>query len=123
MHNNTSYKVGYGKPPKSTQYRPGQSGNSKGRPKQDETLKGIAEKELKRKVTIMESGKQRKVSYKTAIMKRCIASAAQGNMRSLEFLSKILSQTGPIQAEQELTASEQEIWDMYFTSRATKDVQ
>ena len=29
-----SYEVGYGKPPKHTQFKKGQSGNPKGRPKQ-----------------------------------------------------------------------------------------
>lgn len=31
---NSSYKVGYGQPPKEYQFRPGQSGNPNGRPKQ-----------------------------------------------------------------------------------------
>lgn len=29
------YEVGYGRPPKATQFKPGQSGNPKGRPRKD----------------------------------------------------------------------------------------
>jgi len=40
-----NYEVGYGKPPKSGQFKPGQSGNSKGRPKKPKnkvpTIKGV----------------------------------------------------------------------------------
>ena len=35
----TEYKVGYGKPPKSSRFKSGSSGNAKGRPKGSKNLK------------------------------------------------------------------------------------
>lgn len=39
----TGYKVGYRNPPKETRFKPGQSGNPKGRPKRPEISKYVAE--------------------------------------------------------------------------------
>lgn len=39
-----AYDVGYEKPPKAHQFKPGQSGNPKGRPKKPPSLRGAAER-------------------------------------------------------------------------------
>ena len=44
MSKKTEYEVGYKKPPKSGQFKPGQSGNRKGRPKKNISGKSIFEK-------------------------------------------------------------------------------
>jgi len=61
-------KVGYGCPPKHTQFQPGKSGNSKGRPKKElnsveDELGQIIRRRLKQKVMIpLGAGKEMKVS-------------------------------------------------------------
>jgi len=40
------YDVGYGKPPRSTQFKPGLSGNPKGRPKGRSSFQSLLEKQL-----------------------------------------------------------------------------
>lgn len=116
---NPSDYVGYKHPPIKSRWRKGQSGNCHGRPKKDESFRGIAERELKKEVSLTENGRIRKVSFKVALVKRCLADAAQGKIRNLEFLLKILNQNSPIQAEEELTAQEHELWNTYFKG-ATK---
>ena len=111
---NSSDYVGYKPPPFKSRWKKGQSGNYHGRPKKDESFRGIAERELKKEVSLKENGRIRRVSLKVAIVKRCLADAAQGKIRNLEFLLKILNQSSPIQAEEELTAQENELWSTYF---------
>lgn len=109
-----SEQVGYKHPPFKTRWRKGQTGNPHGRPKKDDSLRGIAEQELRREVLLRENGQARRVSLKVAIIKRCLADAAQGKIRNLEFLVKLLNQTVPVQADTELTPAEQELWNSHF---------
>ena len=43
------YEIGYKKPPKHTQFKPGQSGNPKGRPQKPQTIEDAAIQTLKQK--------------------------------------------------------------------------
>lgn len=110
--NKTDY-VGYKHPPVKFRWKKGQSGNCHGRPKKDETLRSITERELKRKVSVKENGRIQRVSYKVFLIKRCLAEAAKGKIRNLEFIAKILNQSSPISVE-ELTSYEEEMWNTYF---------
>lgn len=88
----TSYEVGYAKPPKGRQYRPGQSGNPYGRPlgaknkpKIDQealSLRAIILDQANREIAIQEGGKTKKIPAKEVIIRATIASAAKGDPRS-----------------------------------------
>lgn len=106
--------VGYKRPPVWTRFKKGQSGNPKGRPKKDETFRAIAERELQKQIMIREGGRVRRVTLKVAIVKRCLAEAASGKIRNLEFITKLLNQTVPVHVQEELTAQEKELWKTYF---------
>ena len=106
--------VGYKHPPVKYRWQKGQTGNPHGRPKKDESFRGIAERELKKEVSLKENGRIRRVSLKVAIVKRCLADAAQGKIRNLEFILKVLNQSSPVPVAEELTAQEQEVWNSYF---------
>lgn len=60
-------EVGYGKPPRTHQFKPGQSGNPKGRPKGAKSEATILYELLHRKIPIREGGKTRKVTVLEAI--------------------------------------------------------
>ena len=108
------YDVGYKHPPVKFRWQKGQTGNPHGRPKKDESFRAIAERELKKEVSLKENGRIRRVSLKVAIVKRCLADAAQGKIRNLEFILKVLNQSSPVPVAEELTAQEQEVWNSYF---------
>ena len=52
-----NYSVGYGRPPEETRFKPGQSGNPKGRSKGSKNFSTHFEEELSQQVTLVENGK------------------------------------------------------------------
>jgi Family of unknown function (DUF5681) len=55
------YVVGYGRPPKATQFVASKSGNPKGRPKGSRTIGAILQHILRQKIAVTENGKTRRV--------------------------------------------------------------
>lgn len=88
--NRPKYKVGYKKPPKHTQFKPGKSGNPKGRPKRTKNLKTDLQEEMNEMVSITEGGNVRVVSKQRAIVKRMTAKALSGDARSTEQIMKLI---------------------------------
>ena len=64
----SSKSGGYGKPPKHTQFKPGQSGNPKGRPKGRRNLATEINEVLNATVPITENGRPRKVTSRMAAL-------------------------------------------------------
>ncbi|MBN9437466.1 DUF5681 domain-containing protein [Bosea sp. (in: a-proteobacteria)] len=56
------YEVGHGRPPVATRFKPGQSGNPKGRPKASKNLSTLAREKLQAKVSVRENGRERRMS-------------------------------------------------------------
>ena len=56
------YKVGYGRPPLASRFKPGQSGNAKGRPKGAKNLATLTREKLEAKVTVREGGREKRMS-------------------------------------------------------------
>jgi uncharacterized protein DUF5681 len=81
-----AYEVGYGRPPKKTQFRSGQSGNPKGRPKGAKNEATLLREIMARNVEIREGGRARKISVLAAILLKFAESALKGDARSATFL-------------------------------------
>lgn len=84
------YDLGYGKPPNATQFKPGQSGNPKGRPKGVQNLATDLEEELAEKVLVTEGGKQTKTTKQRAMLKTLFAKALKGDARSAGILLNLI---------------------------------
>lgn len=70
-----TYEVGYGKPPKEARFRPGHSGNPRGRPKKPKSIRERFERELARKVAVREDGRVKKIPKIDLWVRRVIADA------------------------------------------------
>ena len=85
--------VGYKNPPKSGQFKKGQSGNPKGRPKKGEkesslikSIDTILTENLTKPVTIIEDGEKKDVLQLEAIVKKYIVDCAKGTTREKKAL-------------------------------------
>jgi hypothetical protein len=75
-----SYDIGYGKPPRDTQFKKGVSGNPKGRPKKALDFEHELIKESKSLMTINENGRSKRISKHKAVIKQLINKAMSGNI-------------------------------------------
>jgi hypothetical protein len=87
---NLDNAVGYKKPPRRTQFRPGQSGNPKGRPKKVKTVEEVFAKQLSKSLTLTIAGKRQKKSMFEAITMQQISKALSGDHRATTMIIKIL---------------------------------
>ena len=77
----SSYAIGNKHPPKQRQFKPGVSGNPRGRPRGSTSFKDGLAKEFGQRVKIQENGRTKMVSKKEAMIKRFVAKALAGDER------------------------------------------
>jgi hypothetical protein len=82
------YEVGYQKPPKQSQFKPGQSGNPNGRPKGQKNASTLLREILNEKVTIQENGCKRSITKQEVAIIRLVNDAMRGDHRAQ---SKVMS--------------------------------
>ena len=83
-------KVGPGKPPRHTRFKPGQSGNPKGRPKGSKNFATILQQQLTQKITITD-GKPRRVTVQEVIARRLATDSMKGTTKAMELLIRLTS--------------------------------
>jgi hypothetical protein len=114
------YEVGYGKPPKSTQFKKGQSGNENGRPKRTKNLKTDVKEELQETVVAHVGGDRTvKISKQRAIVKTVIAKTMKGDPRSANtFFNtyfRIFDPAGEfVEAAAPMNAEEREVYEGFL---------
>jgi len=82
------YEVGYKKPPKYSQFKPGQSGNPNGRPKGSKNLATDLREEMAEQVSVNEAGTHKITTKQRAMLKALVAKALKGDTRAIGLLMK-----------------------------------
>lgn len=117
------YEVGYGKPPKATRFKKGQSGNTKGRPKGSRNFANDLDEVLNAKMKIYDNGKLRIISIQLAALMRLREKALKGDLPALvRFLSMAGERSAERDArdkERQLSAFETEILQRYVDTLQT----
>jgi Family of unknown function (DUF5681) len=89
------YSVGYKKPPRHAQFKPGESGNRNGRPKKSTTFADVLTKQLRKKVAVTLGGnKTKKIHILEAIAMKHLSKAANGDPKSTEIVLECLKSEG-----------------------------
>lgn len=92
-HGAKTERVGYRNPPEQTRFRPGQSGNPKGRPKGTLNMSTVLERTLREKVIINENGRRKVISKLQAAYTQLINKAASGDLKAVQLLTVLLRYT------------------------------
>jgi hypothetical protein len=95
------YRVGYRHPPLATRFRPGTSGNPRGRPKGARNLATVVAATLAERVVVTENGRRKRITKLEAAVKQLVNRAASGEARSMRLLLALIqaSEAKPPQTE------------------------
>ena len=108
-----SYEVGYGKPPKQTQFQKGQSGNPKGRPKGAKGLNTLIRTLLTEKVAVKTSAGLKRITRIEAMLHKISERAFAGDLRALQALMQHYRASVPDDAARTSTAASVEDMDAH----------
>jgi len=106
------HDVGYGRPLRGHQFKPGQSGNPRGRPKGAKNEATILRILLNRKIEIREGARTRKVTIFEAILLRFTEDALKGNTKAAAFLFNryaATTQVGDSQSSDDINEDDREV--------------
>lgn len=119
------YVVGYGRPPMSSRFKPGTSGNSKGRPKGRKNLKTLIRQAMTANIAVREGSASRRVSKIEGVVLRQLESALKGNDRSAMAVIKMATQLGFLEdpdnqssATADLSAADERILEELLNRRS-----
>src|SRR6516165_10143992 len=107
--------VGYGRPPVQTRFKPGRSGNPKGRPRNSRNLRNIIQDALTTRIVLRQGQGKRSISKLEGIVLRQIEGALKGNEKAALATLKMAAQVGLLDGPEgagetpTLSASEQEM--------------
>jgi hypothetical protein len=97
------YEVGYGKPPRPTRFKRGQSGNPRGRSSGAKNLKTLLSGVLNERVTVSKNGGSRKITKREAIVTQLVNRSATADWRAIKILLDLVrdieGQTEPASPE------------------------
>src|SRR3984957_11556880 len=89
-----NHAVGYGRPPKATQFKKGQSGNPKGRPKGTRPVGAVLQEILGQRVAVTENGKTRRLPALEVMLRRLANDAMRSEPVALKLMLSLFDRYG-----------------------------
>jgi Family of unknown function (DUF5681) len=116
------YIVGYGRPPKATQFAAGKSGNPRGRPKGSRTVGAVLQDIFRQKIAVTENGKTRRIPTLEVMLRRLANDALRSDAKAMKLLLSLVDRyadatEAKVQLD-ELLAEDQQILAQYLTEPA-----
>ena len=115
----SDYQTGWGKPPKDTQFKPGRSGNPRGRPKGSQNIAGLVRRILRERILVQENGRRKFITKREAIARQTVLKALTGELRAVEKVA-VLDQLAEDAAR---AAAEKQLRETDFGSLSTEQLE
>ena len=91
-----TFSVGYGRPPVHSRFKPGQSGNPKGRRKGQRNVRTVVDGELSQRIKVREGNRTRSLTKLDAFVVTLINAALKGDPKASASLITLLRSLGLI---------------------------
>lgn len=119
------YLVGYGRPPKETRFKQGQSGNPKGRKRKPKSVQAQMHSVLSKKITITEDGRAKRLTLQEVMLRNIANKAAKGDLKAANFVLGIISSEAAAQNDtidgSKLSAEDQKLFDQMIAELSTQE--
>ena len=119
------YIVGYGRPPKATQFKPGQSGNPKGRKRKPKSVPAQTQDIMQKKINITEGGRTKRLTFQEVILLRIANNAAKGDLKAASLVFSLINSEAAAQSdtidETKLSAEDQALFEQMMAELTTLD--
>jgi hypothetical protein len=129
MTDEPEYRVGYGKPPLHTRFKPGEpSPNPSGRPKGARSVKADLDDELSQMVRVTENGKNVELTKQQLMMKSLVNKAIKGDTPAASKVLDIKRDTGGLgddgsTNDAPLSADDQAILDAFLAKNRSSSTE
>jgi len=92
--NRTDYEIGFGRPPKANRFKPGKSGNPRGRPKGSRPVGAVLQQILGQRIAVTENGKTRRLPALEVMLRRLANDAMRNDPPALKLILTLVDRYG-----------------------------
>jgi hypothetical protein len=104
-----TYQVGYGRPPVASRFKPGQSGNGKGRPKALKSAKSVVNAIANSKIAVTENGKRKKRTMREIAIFRMFELAVKGDKGAITAVINLMDRYEPVAPDEKASEADQQV--------------